>query len=203
MKKIIKFYLVVILVFVCSLAIPFQSNAASQKSQVKKVINAYLKNLKAVNGKEGKYVWANENEEDNSISLDKNNEFFKLVRAQNKKYLKYSVKSIKVKGNKAKVKVAVRYRSFRKPMVAAIVDLFLYAFGADELSDEETYYLLGKFISSEAKTYKPKTKKTQGYVYLSKRNGKWKVESVTECIGNAFYLDYYKALGDANKIFED
>ena len=194
MKKTKMLILLLIIALTISVLPVSYTEAASNKTQVKKAVNNYFKFGKKLNLiKMRNYFW--DSSKDNEDDLDLNNPLFKFHRKQNKKYFKYKIKSVSVKGSRAKVKLKVTYRSFKKATAAAYEDTIALSMKKEIDDDKLVDYLL-KYIKVEAKKKKPKTITKTFTLKLKKKNNKWKINDDNPVILDVVTCDFISAFMD-------
>ena len=190
MKKI-KMILFALILAIITVFIPSsQVKASSNKTQVKKVVNGFYKNGKKLNPKLHKYLlYSSDDVREYNSSLDS---FF---RRQNKKYFKYKIKSVKVCGKKAKVRVKVTYRSYKKALKLGFetaLDRMIHykKYKNDPENVDDLIYMC---VKKKVKKNPPKTVTKTITLKLKKKNKKWKiVDDLT--IYDAINCDYASAL---------
>ncbi len=169
--------------------------AASNKTQVKKTVTNFFKYAKKLSPKMGKYVWNSDGDDEDDQDVDP---LLKFYSGQNKKYFKYKIKSIKVKGSTANVKVKVTYRSFKKATKAAYIDVAALMVKGD-IDEDEMYKPLIKYIKKEAKKYKPKKVSKTITLKLKKKNKKWKIKSPGDAVLDSITCDLFSASEEVAK----
>lgn len=195
--KTIKKVTILLLTFciLFSSCIPVQ--AASNKTKAKNTVTGFYKAAKkSSRSKMDKYM------SKKTYNVSSTKSMFQLIKPYNKK-LSYRVTSVKIKGKKATVKVKVTYRSLRKAYNRAWMDSIFYSMGHENASDQE----LLDYLFARTKVYAKSTKvpkvKTTAKVYLKKKNGKWKITSLSKSASNSIYCDFVKAADDLVEAFEE
>ena len=119
----------------------------------------------------------------------------KLAKKYNKKN-KWTIKSVTVTDNTAKVKVKVKYTSLYEPFYNAMNDIvWAYVFGyidQSQVTVENVVEVAKDYISSDTVV---STSKTVTF-NLVKVSGKWKIKKLTDSIYDTILMDYMKANND-------
>lgn len=191
------------------LLLPCNVFAASTKAKAQKPVKDFYKFAKTLNWKKMNTCVNKKLDVDTS---DKTfHELCKIIKPQNKKLLKISIKSTKLAKNKksATMKVKVQYRSLYKASYYASFDmysdLFDYAINNDDedVPDEIIIESLVKNLKKRMKKYPAKkTSKTVTIKTQKYKNG-WKIKSISDSVGNTYLCDIIKGMNKASKDFID
>lgn len=192
MKKLKKMSLLLFLALsIFAASTTAQAKASSKtKTAVNKVVKDYFNAQKKFNPSKMnkclvKAFWG---PNDNSIYLTQ------YWKKYNKK-LTYKISSTSVKGKNATVKVKCTFYSAYNAWKACIWDLSAQYLRENTDPDTAT---VGKGMDAWMKKnnsgYPPKKRTVTLKLNLTKKNGKWKIKTVTEAMQNVYLLDFDRAM---------
>ena len=174
--------------------------AASKKDKkaVKARVVTLMKNVRKYNESGIKNCFQPRKYRKGFILFNQNSKYASTLRQVHKKYLDYEIGRIKIKGNKANVKVYVTYYDLYDVFQSAFWDMVEYEMdhpGAIESKGmEKAQYDFMKKAIKRSGSY-PLTDITC-YIPLVKRNGKWKIEKMTKNMDFFIGCRYRQSVAD-------
>lgn len=187
------------------LLLPCNVFATSTKSKAQKPVKNFYKYAKTLNWKKMNTCVNKKLDVDTS---DKSfNELCRIIKSQNKKLLKISIKSTKLAKNKksATIKVKVQYRSLYKASYYASLDMYSDVFDYainnsddEDIPDEFVVESLVKNLKKRMKKYPAKkTSKTVTIKTQKYKNG-WKIKSISDSVADTYLCDIVKGMNKAS-----
>ena len=182
-----KIKITAVLLIVCALLLTSVMTvyASADSKQVKKVINTFMKGAKKSNAKQMRKCFENPDDffEGSKYSTTGNFKYRKSIFKRNKS-ITYTIRSIKIKNNSAKVKVRMRTPSIKKAAYATVNSYMRWGIlhlDADENKAEKKMFSL---LNTQVKK-----KGVQMYSHtvtfsLIKDKGKWKIHKATNTISD-------------------
>ncbi len=119
-----------------------------------------------------------------------------FIKENNKNSFKYTIAKVTVDGDQARVSVGVRFPNACDLFVKAMDQLFLYATSNPDSKEERGIKKFGKFVTSYAELIHVPIEKENLVMTLTKKDGEWKVDQMTERMNSVLNDQYMKALKD-------
>lgn len=190
MKRSIKMVPFLILLFLLIFTVPAPANAASQKAQVRKTVNTFFRYAKKMKVKKMEKCFVKQGQK---IFSDPK-KFYRMIRPYTKK-MTWKIKKIRVKGNRAAVKIKVNFQSLYLSYWNSLLQTYRYAnVELDEPPKNKKYML--NALKQEIQKNGANKVHTSIRIRLRKVNGKWKIAQPTERLINILYCDYIYTVQD-------
>lgn len=186
--KLIKKVITILMIFLIIFSLlPFNSLAANKEEAVTNQINGFMSAIKQYNRKKiDKYLI------DRKYPYIKYKKLNKLVKTVNNDHLAYEIKSVKVKGKKATVKVRIYFYSLyedcRNAMKSTIYD-YKKSWSANKILKNFASGLIDEYVTTnyDDGSIQSNTFTLNLTLKLKKQGGKWKIESIPK--KKAYFLD--------------
>ncbi|MEE0420118.1 MAG: hypothetical protein UDG86_08755 [Lachnospiraceae bacterium] len=186
MKRMKKTMTLLVIFIMVSLALPVSAQAQSRKAAVNKTVNTFFANAGKLNSKKMNKCFVSKG----VLIFDAPAGLRKELRPYSKN-LSWKIKSTRITGNKAKVRVRVKYRSLSKAYLATLFTVV----ESEEGSKKDSVYLMWlKKYAQEAfrkfvKQFPPDEVTANLSISLQKKNGKWKITEAEDRLFNVIYCD--------------
>lgn len=192
MKKV-KVLLATVLAISLCLA-PMSASAASKKEikNVQTTVKKFYNAAKVYNAPRMKSCFVNPDDLKAFVTMK---EMANYCRKQNKK-LKYTIRSTKVKGKSATVKVRCTYKNAYDAMYYSFDDAVFYKLIHPYCSERELQINQYKELLSNVKIFGVPMNTKTITLNLKKVNGKWKISKVTRSILDSINCNYESAYQD-------
>lgn len=192
MKRMTKIVTVLTLLFTLALAVPVTGRAASPKAQAMKSVHAFFRAGKNLNVKKMEKCI-----EPHAEFIFQLPYMYKDILRPYCRKMTWKIRSCKVRGDRAVVKMRVDYESLKDSYWYAMDDNLHYAIQHQNSDIEKAEKRFRRYLKKDASKYG-----SEGYYYgnlqirLRKINGKWKITEPVEELLNITSCGYLDAMDD-------
>lgn len=167
------------------LAFPVTGNAALSKKQVNKSVESFFGYARKLNVGKMEKCFVKQN----GKIFQASKAFCKTIRPYCKK-MKWKIKSTKISGSKAVVKVRVDFESLEKSYKAAMDAVFENGIGEPDFTVKSGTKTMIKTLKKQLAKNKSRQVYSVVNIRLKKSGGKWKITKPSDLLLNAVYCDY-------------